>query len=104
MGKTKDINFADFRYISPSPAKGKGSIKHLRGKLKYFQYRNDKADHIAQGRGKARPERLPDMVLGGNCAEVLKAGTDSSISPPLSLVDRVVHQRQPVSRCGRLCR
>src|SRR5450432_3439960 len=76
MGKGKDINFADFRYISTSKAKGKGGIKHLREKLKYFQYRNDKADHVAQGQGKPRPERWRDMGLGGNYGEILKACTD----------------------------
>lgn len=73
MGKAKDINFADFRYISTSPTKGKGGPRHLREKLKYFQYRNDKADHIAHQRGKPRPERWRDMGLGGNYGEILKA-------------------------------
>ena len=73
MGKAKDINFADFRYISTSKAKGKGGIGHLREKLKYFQYRNDKADHVAHRRGLPRPERWRDMGLGSNYGEILKA-------------------------------
>ncbi len=73
MGKAKDINFADFRYISTSKAKGKGGIGRLREKLKYFQYRNDKADHVAHQRGKPRPERWRDMGLGSNYGEILKA-------------------------------
>src|SRR5450432_2006694 len=73
MGKAKDINFADFRYISTSQTKGKGGISHLRGKLRYFQYRNDKTDHVAHQRGKPRPERWRDMGLGSNYGEILKA-------------------------------
>jgi hypothetical protein len=72
VGKAKDINFANFRYISPSEMKGKGGVRHLHGKLRYFQYRNDKADHIAHQRGKPRPERWRDMGLGGNYHEILK--------------------------------
>ena len=72
MAKAKDINFADFRYISTSPSKGKGGISHLRGKLRYFQYRNDKADHVAHARGKPRPERWRDLGLGSNYGQILK--------------------------------
>src|SRR5262249_8131723 len=76
MGKAKAINFADFRYISTSEMNGKGGIRHLRGKLRYFQYRNDKADHIAHQRGKPRPERWRDMGLGSNYREILSSCQD----------------------------
>src|SRR5258708_32520058 len=71
--KAKDVNFADYQYISTSRDKRKGGIGHLRGKLRYFQYRNDKSDHVPHPRGKARPGRWRDMGLGSNYGEILKA-------------------------------
>jgi hypothetical protein len=72
-GRAKDVNFADYQYISTSPNKGKGGMGHLRGKLRYFQYRNDKADHVPHPRGKGRPGRWRDMGLGSNYGEILKS-------------------------------
>src|SRR5258708_38400085 len=68
----KDINFADYQYISTSAAKKKGGKAHLRGKLKYFQFRNDKADHVPHPRNKPRPERWQDRGLGSHYADILK--------------------------------
>jgi hypothetical protein len=71
--KVKDINFADYQYISTSRNKRNGGASHLRGKLKYFQYRNDKHDHVAQRGSQKRPERWRDMGLGRNYGEILKS-------------------------------
>lgn len=73
MGKAATpINYANLKYISPDPKK-KGGIRHLRGKLKYFSYRNDKSDHIPHQRGKAHPDRWVDMGLGKKYGDILKA-------------------------------
>lgn len=68
---TKRINFANMKYISPTPDNG-GGIRHLRGKLRYYQYRNDKSDHIPHARNKP-PRRWVDHGLGSNYGEILKA-------------------------------
>src|SRR5258708_26760613 len=72
-GKDKEGNFADYQYISTRRDKGKGGIGHLRGKLRYFQYRNDKSDHVPHPRGKARPGRWRDRGLGSNYGAILKS-------------------------------
>jgi len=54
---------ADFAYISP---KGKGKTsgyRHLRGKLKYVQFRDDRHHHIKQS---DLQERWQDRGLGSN--------------------------------------
>src|SRR5271165_3528164 len=70
--KGSAINFANFRYISTAKGKG-GGLAHLRGKLTYYQYRNDKSDHIPHKRGQPRPQRWQDMGLGSHYGEILKA-------------------------------
>src|SRR5579859_1174031 len=72
---TKGINFANMQYISTNREKG-GGIRHLRGKLRYFQYRNDKADHVPHPRGKGRPKRWVDHGLGSNYGEIMKSCVD----------------------------
>ncbi len=59
---------ADFAYISP---KGKGrtsGYRHLRSKLKYVQYRDDRNKHIKQGE---LAERWQDHGLGNNYRAIL---------------------------------
>src|SRR5450432_1107476 len=70
--RAKPINFANCRYISP--AKGKrGGIDHLRGKLKYFQFRNDKHDYIRQ----AGKDRWTDRGLGNTYKQILNNCIDT---------------------------
>ena len=71
--KAKNINYSNLDYISTSKHKRNGGIGHLRGKLRYFQYRNDKSDHVPHPRGKARPGRWRDMGLGSHYGEILKS-------------------------------
>jgi hypothetical protein len=59
---------ADFAYVSP---KGKGKTsgyRHLRSKLKYVQYRDDRNRHIKQGE---LVERWQDHGLGNNYRTIL---------------------------------
>ena len=59
--QAKPINFANCHYISPKKGK-RGGTDHLQGKLKYFQFRDDKHDYIRQG----SRDRWVDMGLGNN--------------------------------------
>ena len=59
---------ADFAYVSP---KGKGKTsgyRHLRSKLKYVQYRDDRNKHIKQGE---LVDRWQDHGLGNNYRSIL---------------------------------
>ena len=59
---------ADFAYVSP---KGKGKTsgyRHLRSKLKYVQYRDDRNTHIKQGQ---LVDRWQDYGLGNNYRAIL---------------------------------
>jgi hypothetical protein len=58
----------DFSYVS---TKGKGQTRahdHLRGKLKYFTYRNDRSTHLKAGE---RVERWQDRGLGRDYRTIL---------------------------------
>lgn len=44
----------DFAYVSPHGSGRKRGHRHLRAKLKYLQYRDDRHGHIRQGRADAR--------------------------------------------------
>jgi hypothetical protein len=66
---------ADFAYVSP---KGKGKTsgyRHLRSKLKYVEFRDDRNTHIAQGELK---DRWHDHGLGNNYRTILKNCIDLS--------------------------
>ncbi len=64
--QAKPINFANCHYISPKKGK-RGGVDHLQGKLKYFQFRDDKHDYIPQG----SRDRWVDMGLGNNYKQIL---------------------------------
>lgn len=71
MGKSKPICISDMQYISSSKSK-RGGTQHLRGKLKYFTYRNDRDDHVSHQRGKPKPRRWVDCGLGNNYGQILQ--------------------------------
>jgi hypothetical protein len=61
---------ADFAYVSP---KGKGrtsGYRHLRGKLKYVQFRDDRSTHV---KADELGERWHDHGLGNNYQNILKS-------------------------------
>jgi hypothetical protein len=67
----KPICISDMQYISPSKSK-RGGSQHLRGKLKYFTYRNDRSDHVSHKRGRPKPRRWVDRGLGGDFGKILQ--------------------------------
>lgn len=69
--KVKPICISDMQYISSSKAK-RGGREHLRGKLKYFTYRNDRSDHVSHQRGRPKPRRWVDRGLGGDYGQILQ--------------------------------
>ena len=47
--------------------------KEMLGKLRYYQYRDDKHDHISHAKGKPRPKRWIDRGLGDSYRTIFRA-------------------------------
>jgi hypothetical protein len=60
----------DFAYLSPKGSGSRSGHAHLRSKLKYLQYRDDRDTHVRQG---ARKERWVDHGLGKSYRAIQKA-------------------------------
>jgi hypothetical protein len=69
--KARPICISDMQYISASKAK-RGGRDHLRNKLRYFTYRNDRSDHVPHKRGKPKPRRWTDRGLGDDYGKILQ--------------------------------